>query len=382
MTRQADPGATPTAARALAPDLARGGMLLLIALANAHVLLHGRPLGVRGYPAELDRVSAVVAAAQLVLVDGRAYPLFAVLVGYGVIQLARRRSDAGAEPRAVTSLVRRRGGALLLIGLVHGLLLFPGDIIGAYGLTTVLLAGVLVVGTTVSLLTTAVVGTAVGTFVAFGSAAADGRGTSVLFSSGVRDPLTALVNHAIEWGLIGVLSQTLSVFGAVAFGAWAARRRILDEPERHRALLARVAAGGLATAVLGGLPLALAAAGLWTMGPAVGGLVHALHALTGYAGGLGYAALFGLLATRARSTGGGPLGACGRRSLSCYLGQSVVFAALLPAWTLDLGARLTVWQVSVLAVGTWLLILVLAVVAERYGERGPAERLLRRLTYG
>ncbi|MDT7698958.1 MAG: uncharacterized protein QOJ30_1283, partial [Pseudonocardiales bacterium] len=101
-----------------------------------------------------------------------------------------------------------------------------------------------------------------------------------------------------------------------------------------------------------------------------------------YAGGLGYAALFGLLATRARSTGGGPLGACGRRSLSCYLGQSVVFAALLPAWTLDLGARLTVWQVSVLAVGTWLLILVLAVVAERYGERGPAERLLRRLTYG
>jgi uncharacterized protein len=239
-----------------------------------------------------------------------------------------------------------------------------------------------VAGTTVSLLTTAVIGTLVATFVAFGSAAADGRGTSVLFSSGVRDPLTALVNRAIEWGLIGVLSQSLSVFGAVAFGAWAARRRILDEPERHRALLARVAAVGLTAAVLGGLPLALAAAGVWTMGPAVGGLVHALHALAGYAGGLGYAALFGLLALRTRSAGGGPLGACGRRSLSCYLGQSVVFATLLPAWTLGLGARLTVWQVSVLAVGTWLLILVLAVLAERRGERGPAERLLRRLTYG
>ncbi|MCW0212331.1 MAG: hypothetical protein OJJ54_03150 [Pseudonocardia sp.] len=136
MTRPADPGATPTAARALAPDLARGGMLLLIALANAHVLLHGHPLGVRGYPAALDPLSAAVAAVQLVLVDGRAYPLFAVLVGYGVTQLARRRLDAGADPRTVVSLVRRRGGALLLIGLVHGLLLFPGDILGAYGLTT------------------------------------------------------------------------------------------------------------------------------------------------------------------------------------------------------------------------------------------------------
>jgi uncharacterized membrane protein YeiB len=381
MTRQADPGATPTAARALAPDLARGGMLLLIALANAHVLLHGHPLGVRGYPAALDPVSAVVAAAQLVLVDGRAYPLFAVLVGYGVTQLARRRLNAGAEPRTVVSLVRRRGRGMLLIGLLHGLLLFPGDILGAYGLTTVLLAGILVAGTTVSLLTTAAIGTVVTTVLAFGTAASDGRGTSVLLSTTVRDPLTALVNRAIEWGLLGVLSQSLSVFGALAFGAWAARRRILDEPERHRALLVRVAAGGLAAAVLGGLPLALAAAGLWTMSPAVAGPVHALHALTGYAGGLGYAALFGLLAIRVPA-GVGPLVACGRRSLSCYLAQSVVFVALLPAWALDLGARLTVWQVSALAVGTWLVILLLAVVAERSGKKGPAERILRRFTYG
>ncbi|MGH3616390.1 MAG: hypothetical protein ACRDRK_28095 [Pseudonocardia sp.] len=43
-----DPGATPIGARNLAPDLARGTMLLLIALVNVHVYVYGRPTGVRG----------------------------------------------------------------------------------------------------------------------------------------------------------------------------------------------------------------------------------------------------------------------------------------------------------------------------------------------
>ena len=41
-------GAIAVSARSLAPDLARGAMLLLIALANAHLYLYGRPIGVRG----------------------------------------------------------------------------------------------------------------------------------------------------------------------------------------------------------------------------------------------------------------------------------------------------------------------------------------------
>jgi uncharacterized membrane protein YeiB len=73
---------------------------------------------------------------------------------------------------------------------------------------------------------------------------------------------------------------------------------------------------------------------------------------------------------------------CGQRSLSCYLGQSVLFVALLPAWTLGLGGRLTVAEAALLAVGVWLVLLVAAVVAARAGYRGPAETLLRRFTYG
>jgi uncharacterized protein len=96
--------ALPTSARAVAPDLARGAMLLMIALANVHLYLQGTP-GLRGYPADLGLADQVVTFLQLVLVDGRAYPLFALLVGYGAVQSARRRDAAAA-----VGILRRRGG--------------------------------------------------------------------------------------------------------------------------------------------------------------------------------------------------------------------------------------------------------------------------------
>ena len=150
-----------------------------------------------------------------------------------------------------------------------------------------------------------------------------------------------------------------------------------------------------------GLPLALAAVGVWRPGEGLLMLAAFLHTLGGYAGGLGYAAVFGLLVIRrgARSGSGRGridqparpargswpdritvLAACGQRSLSCYLGQSVLFVALLPAWTLGLGARLTVAEAALLAVGVWLVLLLAAAVSARAGYRGPAETLLRRLT--
>jgi uncharacterized membrane protein YeiB len=380
----------PLAARALAPDAARGAMLLLIALANVHLFLHGHPLGVRSYPVGLDGANRVVAGLQLVLVDGRAYPLFGVLFGYGIGQLAARRTAAGMPVPEVVGLIRRRGLALVAIGAAHAVLLWSGDIVAAYGVLAVAFAGVLVAGTVVRVATIAVVGGVLGTFLGAFSGFSP-AGTAPLRSIAASDPVTALTTRVGEWGGNVLLASVLSVVGAVAMGAWAARHRLLDDPTddmpaaaRHR----RVSAVGLAAAVLGGAPLALAAVGAWQPGQGALMLAGMAHTLGGYAGGLGYAAAFGLLAghgTRAAS-GPGPvlrtLAACGQRSLSCYLGQSVLFVALLPAWTLDLGARLSVAQAALLAVAVWLVLLAVAVGSARAGYRGPAEVLLRRLTYG
>ncbi|GAA1229750.1 DUF418 domain-containing protein [Pseudonocardia alaniniphila] len=384
-----DPGATPTTARSLAPDLARGGMLLLIALANVHVFVYGHPLGPRGYPTGLDSADQAVALLQMTLVDGRAYPLFGLLFGYGIVQLAWRRSAVGLPAPAVTKLVRRRGAWMIVIGLAHGVLLWPGDIIGCYGLLAVLMAGMLVRGTDRALITTAIVGVVVVTLLNAGSGVPlPGEQNSFLPSMSIENPLAAMAVRSVEWLGIGLLFQSIGVFAAVALGAWAARRRLLDEPERHRPLLVRLAVAGISAAVVLGLPMALMAAELWTA-PPIGLIVlaGALHTVGGYAGGIGYAAAFGLLAIRLAQRGGpGPvthaLQACGQRSLSCYLAQSVVFVALLPAWTLGLGNDAHLWQTALLAIGTWLVILLVADASERAGYRGPAEILLRRLTYG
>ena len=201
--------------RALAPDVARGAMLLLIALANVHLYLFDRPLGVRSYPAGLTGSDAVVAVLQLTLVDGRAYPLFGLLFGYGLGQLVARRAAAGVEPQAVIRLVRRRGLWLVVIGVAHVVLLWAGDIVSAYGVLGVALAGMAVTGTSVSLATTAVVGSVLGASLGAFSGFSP-PGTAPLLSVAVADPVTAAATRVTEWAG-GILISSCS--------AWSPRSR-------------------------------------------------------------------------------------------------------------------------------------------------------------
>lgn len=380
-----DPGAVAVTARAMAPDLARGLMLLFIAVANVQYHVYGVDPGVRGYPRDATGADAVVAGVKLMLVDGRAYPLFGLLFGYGVTQLATRRAAAGvALPQAVR-IIRRRGWMMVLIGAVHGLLLFSGDIVAAYGLVGVVLAGLLVSGRPRALLWSAGVGIGVSSLLGTIVGLEAPVGTGALLASAEPSALAAFLRRLVDWPLVGLLSQVLAVVGAVVLGAFAARFRLLEEPERHRALLVRLASVGIPVAVLGAVPVVLTAVGAWQPGLGLALASGFLHTLTGFAGGVGFAALFGLVAIRLRARPGAvtrALVATGQRSLSSYLAQTLLFVPLLPAWTLGLGGGLTTWQATLLAVGVWLVTVVLAAAMARSGVRGPAETLLRRLTYG
>jgi uncharacterized membrane protein YeiB len=59
----------------------------------------------------------------------------------------------------------------------------------------------------------------------------------------------------------------------------------------------------------------------------------------------------------------------------------VVFVALLMPYTLGLGGVLGSAEVALVALGTWLVSVLVADRMRRAGRRGPAEVLLRRLTY-
>src|SRR5690606_25313467 len=76
------------------------------------------------------------------------------------------------------------------------------------------------------------------------------------------------------------------------------------------------------------------------------------------------------------------LAAVGQRSLTFYLFQSLLLAPLMASWGLGLAPQLSTASAVGIAFGVWLLSLPIAAWMDARGMRGPAERLLRRLTYG
>jgi uncharacterized protein len=129
----------------------------------------------------------------------------------------------------------------------------------------------------------------------------------------------------------------------VWLGIWAARQRILEEPERHVRLLRRSAVGGLGIAIAGALPIALVSAGVLHVDKSTASLTFVLGEQTGIFGGPGYVAVFGLIAMHLQRRKLGPfaeaLRALGQRSLSGYLFQSVAWLILLAPYTLALGTK-------------------------------------------
>lgn len=198
---------------------------------------------------------------------------------------------------------------------------------------------------------------------------------------------TLLDSMVLRTSALAVLPLAgLSVAPAVLIGVWAGRMRLLEQPARYRRLLTRVVLVGFPIAVLGAQPVALQAMGVWTPGSATAGaLAEATFAATGVAGGLAYMAAIALVADRLGQRRGpvtNALVACGRRSMTFYIAQSPVwFVATEPA-LLDLGGRLGAATAAAVAVATWVATVVIAAAVDRAGRRGPAEALLRRLTYG
>ncbi|WP_246256838.1 DUF418 domain-containing protein [Amycolatopsis anabasis] len=370
--------------RLLAPDLARGLMLALVALANSVLYLYGRPYGPRQHIIEQDMLDRVVSVLNVTFVEVRGYPMFAALFAYGVVRMMRRQRAALGSDIEARRVLRRRFRWMIAFGFVHAMLLFPADVLGLYGVLGFALVALIRVKDRTLLAVAAgwLVVVAVVQGSAYATPASSGERT-FFWSFAVDDPIKALALRPLEWlmtpfGILGVGS-------AVLVGVWAARRGLLGEPARHRALLVRAGVGGLSLAVAGGLPMGLMVGGFWEpASETVRWTASAVHAVTGVAGGLGYAALIGLLAI---PLGGrrGPvvlaITACGQRSLSCYLFQSVVFVVLLMPYTLGLGGTLGSAGVALVALGTWLVSVLLADLLRRVGKRGPAEVLLRRLTY-
>lgn len=366
---------TPDSERLLAPDLARGVMLLLIALAHSRMLHAGG--NALSAPAGGGPVDVAVQWLLTSLVDGRAAPLFGLLFGYGLVQMTRRFSGPGGDRAEARRLIRRRGAWLVVVGAAHVVLLYGGDVIGAYGVIAVVFAGA-VSWSGRRLWSVAAAAVVVGSvmlapllsLVEAGSSLA--VGPTLLDSALIRAQAVPLMPLA-----------AISTLAPVLIGIAAGRMRLLEQPDRYRPLLRRVALIGFPVAVLGAQPIALQAVDVWREF-ASGALAYAASGATGIAGGLAYAAVIALVAARIGDRRGRmttALVACGRRSMTFYIAQSPVWLVTTEPSLLDLGGRLGVATAAGVAVATWLVTVVVAEVLRRTGRRGPAEALIRHLTY-
>ena len=429
----------PASVRYPAPDVARGFMLLLIALANAPfwmVLLRTR--------AEVTGADAVWMGLRAAFVDHRSYPLFAMLFGFGLATMARRRIEAGprstaavaadADPavahasaadtataRATTStaaatartgaggisaarraapaadarrLIRRRGLWMLVFAAVHGAL-FMGDIIGAYALIAVVLASPIAER---GRRTQAVVGglsTAVclgymlyiGWFLSVGgvtvsTAGAAGGGVVGGIAEMLRGPLYPAVSLVLWAGGTMVTILTSLTLPAALLGVRLADTDLLTRPDRHRRALLVSGAAALAVGAVGALPRVLPSLGVGV--PArVTVVASALDVATGMVGACGWLAL---LAAWAGPGAGAPLrgarrllSAVGRRSMTVYVGQSLLFALVFGLLARCGAPAPHQTTAALIGVAVWAALAGACAWMEHGGRtRGPLEILLRR----
>lgn len=367
-------------------------MLLIIALANvAGVVFAGQP-GLDTTPEGADRG---INFLLFELVHARGYPVFAVMFGYGIVQLARRQDASGATPKRVRSVLMRRNLWLVVFGFAHAALLNYGDFLGAYGIIGIVMTLVLLRRGDkfhrIALVIWALLAVEIlvlGAIVVNGIlAGADG---SAPLPSSRIDSLTAdgyfasMLDRLGEWPM-----HTLTVlpFIIIAWlGMWAARYRVLEEPAHHKTMLTWTAVLGLGAAIAGGLPAALLSAGWLHVDESIASLMLMLHGASGLFAGPGYVAVFGLIAMRVTRPGPvvGALSALGQRSLSGYLFQSVAWLVLLAPFTLALGDRFDSPTMAglIIAVAVWLATVLIARLLDKRKQAGPAEIVLRRLTYG
>ena len=409
----------PRGVRYPAPDVARGFMLLLIALANVSVWAvtarSGSPGGAGGAGGTGGTVDTAWIWVRTLLVAGRAYPLFAMLFGFGLTVMVNRRvasgtraylwglgaAEDGREPTPAEEawareqatvdarrLVRRRGLWMILFGLVHGIF-FYGDIIGTYGLAAVIFAGWLArkhrkrALAVCVLLTLILIWTqlnAGGNAAMMGTTYAEAVAQEQVHAEGL--PVFAVfISNVQRWAAqsVTILGVASTIVPAMFIGARLADTDVMADPRKYRGPLAAVAVGGLVIGAVSAVGVARWIAGGRLM---VWDLV--VDEVFGLAGACGWLALLSLYAggptPDGRLTGLRRLASSvGRRSMTGYLSQTILFGTVFVIVPRLLGTHLVVGEAASagIAVVVWLATVVLCAVLERGGHAGPFEALLR-----
>ncbi len=361
--------------RALMPDYLRLFALFGIVVVNVQFIAFSA-LGDLAAPAGETTADAVT----LWLVNGlalfKSYGLFSFMFGVGLGFLMRSAARRGLD---FGRLYRNRMLGLALLGIAHGCLFFPGDILVIYAVTGALLfrfrdwAVRRLVRLGAALLAVQVL---IAPPLLFGTPAVSPEILALeretLTGGGfLATAIFRTVGFAFTMPLFLVIQGTAAL-GWFCLGLAAVKSGMIDDAGHPLWRRAR------RWCLLPGVALSLAGAAAWQWGPSLPGAVAVVVAAP--VATLGY---LGLIAAAARPPG--PLMeralAAGGSSLSIYLGQSIVLSTVFSGYGLGLWEAVSRPAAVTVAVAT-TVVLIAAVSAWRTRfAQGPFEWVLRRITY-
>ncbi|MGX6445193.1 DUF418 domain-containing protein [Neobacillus sp. K501] len=360
--------------RNLTPDLARGFMLLFIALAHGHLFIFATER-------EITYTDQLAVFIRQVFIDGRAFPLFAILFGYGLHQVSKGQERKGNSWKDTKKNFRRRGAWMLVIGFFHATF-FLADIIGVYGFIALLFAGIFLrLSNRNMIIVTVLFLILVGVLAPEMPRGFDSLNDTVTNSATIEDPIEAAMTRMFDWMFYTpVLSY--QVIPGVLIGILVARFQIIDRPKSHKKFLYMAAIFGLFISTAGGIPMALMSSLFWTSYNDVWEVTaKSLHTITGYAGGVGWTALIGLLVIKLEGKDGliiKAIAALGQRSLTFYLFQSILFVLILAPYAGGLGGQISQLGSDLIASLVWLISVLVANFMQQRSIRGPFETFLRK----
>ncbi|MFE5946012.1 DUF418 domain-containing protein [Streptomyces sp. NPDC056480] len=384
-----DPG-PGSGARLAHVDALRGFALFGILVVNIGYLAstyHGVGLAEPGFDSPLD---GAVRWFGAVFFEAKFFLLFSFLFGYGfTLQLASaERGGVRFAPRFL-----RRLAGLFVLGALHAVLLYPGDILTTYAvLGLILLAAHRVrpraaVRTAVILLS---VTAALYLLLAWGvhltgdagadpGAAAEAERAMRELRGGPGAVIGENLGQLSGFVFVLVLFQAPAALAAFFLGFAAGRVRALGDLARHRRALVRLQWAGFTVGLLGAV--VYAHANLAAPGGAYQALAVAVDVLTAPLLAAAYAAtVLRLTQGRFGKRTVSVLGPVGSMTLTCYLAQSLVCALLFTGYGAGLVGRVPPPGVLAIAVALFAVQVVVSRWWLRRHRYGPVEWLLRAWT--
>lgn len=382
-------------------DALRGFALLGICLANypEFSLYTFQPADVAASmpSAGVDRI---VRFLQYVFIDGKFYTLFSLLFGMGFSIII---SHAEQKGNGAFRLFYRRMVVLLAIGFLHLMFIWSGDILMLYALMGMVLPlfrnvsnRKMLSWAAFFLLLPVAVDTLTQIFgVSLSAPAVEAQWyycrkygiTEENFGYWLRDAdsYAQVFQFLIQGALVRVQefvdgNRYFKVLGLFLIGYYIGRQKIYADLSAHRHLLHRVSVIGFSV----GLPLSVAYAWSAVGGRPFGNAAHSLlYAVSVYPLGFAYMSSLCLLYLRSsRSAVWRALAAPGRMALTNYICQSIAGMFLFYGIGFGLGAGVGLSLTEIIALGVFVLQMLLSRLWLHYCLFGPLEWIWRMLNYG